>query len=272
MAEYAPDALLWLADEIVKAIPSAKMSGIVGDKNHVYGYHRSRNVLPADDYSVQTKPDKQGDGDAAAALDISLNAKWMKIITKRLMDSAKDQNDPRLNYMREFFGTLDGSTVSGWDTYYGRAVSSDDSHLWHVHMSLLRKYCTSKDHMAHILSVIKGEEDMELSDRVKVSDWIHNKWDDVDEDISVNTALGSSYGHARQAKDIVRAGIPDILAGQKQILEALQGGAAGASRVAESEKIVAAIVKALDEKLDDMSADDLEPIVKEAVEGAGAAE
>ena len=91
----------------------------------------------------------------------------MKIITKRLMDSAKDQNDPRLNCMREFFGTLDGSTVSGWDTYYGKSASSDDSHLWHVHMSILRKYANDKTALGKILAVILGETDVVTTDEIK---------------------------------------------------------------------------------------------------------
>lgn len=268
MAEYAPAALLWLADEIIKVIPTAELSGIVGDPSHTYGYHRCRNVLPSSDYSVQTAPDKEGNGDAASALDMKYSAKWMKIITKRLMDSAKDQNDLRLNYMREFFGTLNGSTVSGWDTYYGKPATSDDSHLWHVHLSILRKYCDSKKHMAQILSVIKGEAAMELSDRVKLADWISKKWDDVDEDISVRTAMGSTYGHARQAKDIVRDGIPEILAGQAQILEALKGGTKTekATKTADlAGTLTPAITDALRDKFSDLDEDDLRDTVKGAV-------
>lgn len=266
MAEYAPDALKWLSEEIIKAVPSAELSGIVGDPSHKYGYHRCRNVLASDDYSVQVDEDKAGDGDAAAALDMKYNAEWMKKITKRLLDSAKDQNDPRLNYMREFFGTLNGSTVTGWDTYFGEPATSDDSHLWHVHISVLRKYCTSKKYMAHILSVIKGEDDMDLSDKVKVADWINEKWDDVEDDISVNNALGSSYGHARQAKDIVRAGIPEILAGQQEILDAMKGSKDSKSSTAGlSEKLTPALTKALKSKLDDIDKSELEEIVGDAV-------
>jgi hypothetical protein len=162
--EYAPDALLWLADEIVDAIPSAEFSGIAGDPSHTYGYHRCRNVLPSSDYSVQTGPDRAGDGNAASALDISYNATWMRTITKRLLDSAKDQNDLRLNCCREFFGTLDGDTVTGWDTYYGEPSTSDDSHLWHVHISVLRKYANDRDALAGVLSVIKGDDDVSAKD------------------------------------------------------------------------------------------------------------
>ena len=228
MAEYAPQALRWLGNAIVKAIPSARFSGIVGDPSHKYGYHRARNRLPKNDYSVQTGPDKAGDGWAASALDISFDSKWMKTITKRLLASAKDQNDPRLNCMREFFGTTNGSSVAGWDTYYGRPATSDDSHLWHVHMSILRKYANDRKALAGVLSVIKGEKelDVDLDDKVKLSEWIPQAWPDLDETITVRTALGSAYGHARQAKDLIRDAVPEILAGQAAILEALRGSSA----------------------------------------------
>lgn len=258
MAEYAPEALKWLADEIIEAIPSAQFSGIVGDADHVYGYHRCRNKLPPDDYSVQTKPDREGDGWAASALDMKFNAEWMKTITRRLLDSAKDQNDPRLNYMREFFGTLDGNNVTGWDTYYGKPVTSDDSHLWHIHMSILRKYCTSKEKMANILSVIKGEDTMDLSDRVKVAEWINGRWDDVGESISVRTALGSSYGHARSAKDAIYDKVIPML-------EQLSGGASTHDDEALKPKLVASLTKTLGDTFGDLDADELDAAVDTAV-------
>ncbi|ADD44832.1 hypothetical protein Snas_5197 [Stackebrandtia nassauensis DSM 44728] len=265
MAEYAPEALKWLAREIIKAIPSAELSGIVGDPAHTYGYHRCRNKLPSSDYSVQTKPDREGDGDAASALDMKFNAEWMKKITRRLLDSAKDQNDPRLNYMREFFGTLDGKKVTGWDTYYGKPVTSDDSHLWHIHMSILRKYCTSKDKMANILSVIKGEDDMDLGDRVKVADWINDRWDDVGDSISVRTALGSSYGHARSAKDGIYDKVIPML---EKLTAAREGGAAALSNEDLKQKLTESLTDSLGDKFEDLDGDDLAEAVEKAVDKA----
>lgn len=157
MGEYAPAALKWLAARIVAEIPSAVLSGIVGDARHVYGYHRARSKLPSSDYSVQLAADKAGDADAASAIDISLDAARMKLVTGRLLASAKDVNDPRLNYCREFYGTVNGTSVAGWDTYFGRSATSDKSHLWHVHISFLRKYATDQTAMAAVLSVILGE-------------------------------------------------------------------------------------------------------------------
>ncbi|HZC53879.1 MAG TPA: hypothetical protein VE441_15470, partial [Mycobacterium sp.] len=78
MAEHAPEAIQQLAHQIIRAVPGAVLSGIVGDASHTYGYHRSRSWILASgqyragDYSVQLAQDKKGDGDAAAALDVSL--------------------------------------------------------------------------------------------------------------------------------------------------------------------------------------------------------
>ena len=46
MAEYAPAAIRGLYNLIKAGLPSAEMSGIIGDTAHTYGYHRCRNVVP----------------------------------------------------------------------------------------------------------------------------------------------------------------------------------------------------------------------------------
>ena len=158
MAEYAPTSLRWLGDQVVKRVPSAKLSGIVGDPAHTYGYHRSRSRLPSSDYSVKLAADRGGDPNAASAIDITLSASMMRTVTKRFMDVARDKSDPRRKFFREFFGTLDGSTVTGWDTHSDKRVTSDDSHLWHVHVSVYRKYATSQAAAQALLTIFTGEE------------------------------------------------------------------------------------------------------------------
>ena len=156
MSEYAPQAIKDLFAAVQRAVPAAVLSGIVGDASHVYGYHRCRDVLPASDYSVAETPrDRAGDGEAASALDISLPSNLMPVVTGRLMAACKN-NDPRVANLREFFGTLDGSTVTGWDRLAGGYTSSDDSHLWHVHLSFFRDSATDAAALAPIASVIAG--------------------------------------------------------------------------------------------------------------------
>lgn len=156
MSEYAPRAITALFDKIA-ASTSAVMSGVIGDAAHTYGYHRGRNYIPADDYSVSMHAeDRQGDGEAACGLDLTWgNASDQYTVSRRLLDAA---NDSRMSKCREFYGSVDGSTVCGYDYAGGYAVTSDDSHLWHVHISLLRLYGSSSDpaELDGIAAVITG--------------------------------------------------------------------------------------------------------------------
>ena len=160
MATVATAVLRKFADDWENALPSAVLSGIVGDPDHMAegGYHVSREDQPSSgDYSIQLAEDREGPSNAASAVDMNHSAAEMALVTRRLLNSAQDQNDPRLNYCREFYGTLDGKNVTGWDTYYGSSRTSDRSHLWHIHLSFLRKYVNDPIAMAAVLSVIKGE-------------------------------------------------------------------------------------------------------------------
>jgi hypothetical protein len=125
---------------------SLELSGIVGDQEHTYGYHRARAVLPSDDYSVQLADDRLGDAWAASALDITpAHRGGMVILTRRLLAAAK-RRDPRVTrVVREFFGTVDGVNVTGFDVVSNRHSSADTSHLYHLHISFLRRYaCNSR--------------------------------------------------------------------------------------------------------------------------------
>jgi len=244
MAEYAPSAIKWLAAEWIAAIGSAAMSGIVGDRNHRYGYHRARAVLPPSDYSVRLADDRAGDAWAASALDIKMNAAAMATVTARLRAAALDPDDDRPRFIREFYGTLDGRAVFGLTHDSGggawRHATSDNTHLWHVHISFFRRHATSMDAMRAVLSIITGssrrDDDMNLDDKIKLSAWIPDTWPDLADTISVRTALGSGYGHARQAKDMIRDLGPQVLAGQAAILAAVAGDDVAATVRAELDR------------------------------------
>jgi hypothetical protein len=78
--------------------------------------------------------------------------------TRRLIDSGKDPNDPRLNGWRECYGNADNDTyVEGYDFRYQCDVTSDSSHLWHIHLSENRDQTTSLDNKKALLSVLSGE-------------------------------------------------------------------------------------------------------------------
>jgi hypothetical protein len=157
MGEYAPQALVDLGKKIAKAIPGATFSGVLGDADHGYGYHRARAVLESSDYSVTLPADKQGDAWAASAVDVSFSPTSQKLVTQRMIDAVK-RKDPRLKAVREFFGSIDGQTVTGRDVPSGRTVSSDDSHLWHVHWSILRKFSNDAAALAGVFEIATGAD------------------------------------------------------------------------------------------------------------------
>lgn len=156
--EFAPKAIKDMWPIIDKAYKSAQFSGILSGGS--YGYHVSRNRLKrlgkTGDYSIQAAADKEGDGDAGSAIDISLNDAEMELATRRLLLACLDK-DPRVQgKMREFFGTLDGRKVTGYSPYRGRHVSADSSHLWHIHISIHRKYCEDAAVCRGIAEVMAG--------------------------------------------------------------------------------------------------------------------
>lgn len=159
--DHVTDALWWLWYKLDELEPANMLGGIYADKP---GYHNKRKNLPSTDYSVQLAEDKLGPDWAAAALDWTFPdaqaGDYRKIAkySKRLLDSGRDLSDLRGNYLREFYGNSDLDTdVEGWDFHYLKVVRSDDSHLWHIHISIKRKYLADFKAMRAILSILKGE-------------------------------------------------------------------------------------------------------------------
>lgn len=160
MAEYAPSALVWLGSRVGPDL-GGQLSGIVGDAAHTYGYHRSRFSLPGGDYSVQLSEDRQGDGSAASAIDMTFSDSKMRLYTSRLK-AAVEKKDPRIQFIREFYGTLNSSSVYGLSHDGSGDLSwnfsqADNSHLWHIHISILRKYANDKAKMQGLLDVMLGK-------------------------------------------------------------------------------------------------------------------
>jgi putative chitinase len=155
-AEYAPDAIKAMFNTVQAALPQARLGGILGDRSHSYGYHRGAAFVAKTDYSVQRPDDRHAsvDKNAAAALDLTMPPAQMKLVTSRLIRATKAR-DPRMRHVREFFGTVNGTTVTGMDTD-GRWVSSDPSHLWHVHVSVYRRFANDHAALQLVAGVIIG--------------------------------------------------------------------------------------------------------------------
>lgn len=163
--EYAPTAIYGIYEDLDKLAPDLKvqLSGIVGNSAHTFGYHRARTVLENDgewgDYSIQLPPDKEGDGWAASAIDITpATQDGQHTLTRRLLD-ATSRNDPRLHPLREWAGSLDSKNVCARSLRPSLTdVSSefDSSHLWHIHLSILRKFANNSDALALVANVLAG--------------------------------------------------------------------------------------------------------------------
>lgn len=136
------------------------------------GYHSYRSRLSSSDYSVgEVANDRQGSAEKCSAIDITLSAANMVKYSKRL-DAAMKAKDKRLYIggqpiLREYIGTIDNKTVRCYMLTGGKAqgvgadsgvdYGRDKSHLWHIHLSFIRKFCEAWDAFERVLSILKGE-------------------------------------------------------------------------------------------------------------------
>lgn len=150
-------ARLWT--EILKREPAAErketefggsVPNLATELRH--SYHRSFQDSPHDDgYSVHYYGDRArlvliGKTQFASAIDITLRTpELMAKYTARFHALAVTRGHLHWSFgLREFAGTLDGKTVFAMDTTRGvRTFGWDDSHLWHIHLSLNRRFITS---------------------------------------------------------------------------------------------------------------------------------
>lgn len=155
-----PDAVYSVYFHVKARTPSARYGGAYVRKP---GFHASVEDNLAswpDNYSIREAINRREPRKVTRALDITLSDADMRTLTRRLADAVK-ANDPRLEGLREFFGTLDGRTV------YGRAhrgpdtdwytASADSSHLWHIHLSFFTPYADDWAALAAIVSVLIGQ-------------------------------------------------------------------------------------------------------------------
>jgi len=139
---------------------SAKLSGIVPDRSHLLkgGYHCSREDQPSSrNYSVVRPDDKGGPSNAAAGIDMTMNAADMKSCTNRLKVAYDNPKDVRRKYINAFNGCTNNKTATRYDVYARNKSSASKDHVWHVHLSIRRKYTQSPTAMNAILSLLKGQ-------------------------------------------------------------------------------------------------------------------
>lgn len=169
MAKRAPSAIIAMYPIVDQAFKSMERLGILEGSAAGEGFHHSREDLirrgKDNAYSIRHDLDKQGKPDAACAIDFGFNDTEMKIATKRIYDAARAK-DPRLYLKcREFGGTLDGKNVTAFNVTEQRSISFDDTHLWHLHVSIHRAYADDIDVCRGIAEVVAGialEEELDM--------------------------------------------------------------------------------------------------------------
>lgn len=196
------------------------LSGIVGDAAHSFGFHLSPTDLrsrgESGDYSLQGARNKAGalanPGDASA-LDVSFDPDGMKLATTRLLAAAKAR-DPRLDGLFEFCGTTNGSSPHPYylSTHTDDPTNSsgwDDSHVWHVHLSIWRDASVNYDAIKGIADVICGisaTEELTMDAEVKAAfDALNARLDALPADVWKEKAFPVSYPKASAA--VVMVGI-----------------------------------------------------------------
>lgn len=221
---YAPKSLMDARSYIIHEFDvPANSVGIVGDSAHWGGYHVGNDRTVAGDYSVtESSRDGRGLTAAASALDIGAFHKAnrnLRHFSTWLVDQCQRGAADTSN-IREVIYSPDGNTVKRWDRLRLRS-GGDDTHLWHTHISYFRD-SESQDKTAVFRRYIEGD-DMELSDKVSVPGWTRKNFTDLGKTISVQTALGSTYGHARSTKEYVLRLEKASKLREEAILKAVQG-------------------------------------------------
>lgn len=136
--------------------PQVELGGIYADKR---GYHNAAENLPRTDYSRRRPADWGGDKTKSAAIDLTFRStKDMARFSKRLLAAGRSGNREMRVYVREFFGTLDGKTVCGWDYAKGAPSSSNKTHLWHIHISVRRKHLNNPKAFAILRKILMGTD------------------------------------------------------------------------------------------------------------------
>lgn len=144
-----------------KVIPGVRLGGIYADKRCYHNTRAANQAKWPDAYCIKLSLDRKGPSDKAAAIDYTMSDYEMRERTALLRRSALDPDDPRMEAVREFYGTLDSSHVYGLikDNRYGpwRRSDSGSSHLWHIHISIFRAYVNFWEELEPVVSVLSGE-------------------------------------------------------------------------------------------------------------------
>lgn len=135
--------------------------GIRGDRKHLRGGHRSRRWLLESrfarnrNYTVTDHESNQHGGNAnwVCAIDVSLDSARLIAACYRLDKAVRAGT---LEKVSEWYGNKDGDRrVDGYNNILNKVATSDDSHLWHLHITFLRGH--ANDNHADVFAVLTGQ-------------------------------------------------------------------------------------------------------------------
>lgn len=160
------DAEWWLWLRLKELEPRTQLGGILAWKKGFHSTGQYNLEHYPDNYSVRDAVNRSGSWwrDKASALDWTFpdaqGGTYTTIAkyTARVIASGRDSKDPRLDLiLYEVYGNADSDrTVEGWDEYHETSVTSDSSHLWHIHFSFFRSKCGDFWGMWALLTVLMG--------------------------------------------------------------------------------------------------------------------
>jgi hypothetical protein len=218
--EVVPPALVWLGDELCRRFNRPRTAaGTKGDENHLNGSHRSQEWLLRSAHSTnQSYTIEPGLTDEQASWVAGFDftpgsAAEMVSICKRL-DRAVRAGE--IEEIAEWYGNLGGDNrVDGYDNIRDRVVSSDPSHLWHLHISFRRRHANSLPVMRKVVSILTGEADdvaLDAADKKWLTDLMYGQLPQrKDLGMKGETGLGVLWhvyqrtGRIEQAVSLVRA-------------------------------------------------------------------
>ena len=132
--------------------------GAPGDNNHLRGRHRSRDwdltsaYCTNRSYATTDARDKAGHGSWYRAIDVGITGQTLYAASRRMDTLVRSGADG--GRVAEWFGTFDGKTVVGW--FEGHAASSDESHLFHLHVGVWTRYADDPALMGLLYQTITG--------------------------------------------------------------------------------------------------------------------
>lgn len=144
------DAEWWLWERCKELEPKSKLGGIYANKSGFHNTAETNAQRWPGNYSIRHERNRRAPGNQKArAFDWTFpdaqagNFVTIDRYTSRLLASALNPADPRLDLILfEFYGNADSDReVEGYNEAEERHVTSDDSHLWHLHESFWGDKC-----------------------------------------------------------------------------------------------------------------------------------